>query len=188
MQEYRRRIGVAFQDFALFSAPVTQNVLLRPVTGKADRELVARALQDAGVYEDILKLKDGLDTVLTREFDPEGAELSGGQRQKIAIARAMAKGSDIIVLDEPSSALDPIAEYKMFETITALCRQKEAISVIVSHRLSSAAVCEQIFVFENGKLAEQGSHRQLLAQNGVYANLFLKQAKNYLVQGVAAYE
>lgn len=188
VQEYRRRIGVAFQDFALFSAPVTQNVLLRPVTGKADRELVARALQDAGVYEDILKLKDGLDTVLTREFDPEGAELSGGQRQKIAIARAMAKGSDIIVLDEPSSALDPIAEYKMFETITALCRQKEAISVIVSHRLSSAAVCEQIFVFENGKLAEQGSHRQLLAQNGVYANLFLKQAKNYLVQGVAAYE
>lgn len=184
--EYRKYIGIAFQDFAMFSATVAENVLLSEVKTDEDRERVITALKESDVYEDVQKLKNGIDTVLTREFDPDGAELSGGQRQKIAIARAVAKNSDVILLDEPSSALDPIAEYKMFETMAGLCKNKDVLSVIVSHRLSSAAVCEKIFVFDNAELAEQGTHRQLLENGGVYAEMFKKQARNYLTE--AAYE
>lgn len=182
VNEYRKHMGIAFQDFALFSATVAENVLLREVKTENDRECVVNALKESDVYDDISALKNGIDTVLTREFDPDGAELSGGQRQKIAIARAVAKNSDVILLDEPSSALDPIAEYKMFETMAKLCKNRNFLSVIVSHRLSSAAVCEKIFVFDNGKLAEQGSHKELLASGGVYAEMFKKQARNYLTE------
>lgn len=184
--EYRKYMGIAFQDFAMFSATVAENVLLSEVKTDEDRERVITALKKSDVYEDILKLKNGIDTVLTKEFDPDGAELSGGQRQKIAIARAVAKNSDVILLDEPSSALDPIAEYKMFETMAGLCKNKDVLSVIVSHRLSSAAVCEKIFVFDNAELAEQGTHKKLLENGGVYAEMFKKQAQNYLTE--AAYE
>lgn len=184
--EYRKYMGIAFQDFAMFSATVAENVLLSEVKTDEDRERVITALKKSDVYEDILKLKNGIDTVLTKEFDPDGAELSGGQRQKIAIARAVAKNSDVILLDEPSSALDPIAEYKMFETMAGLCKNKDVLSVIVSHRLSSAAVCEKIFVFDNAELAEQGTHKELLENGGVYAEMFKKQARNYLTE--AAYE
>ena len=186
VNEYRKYAGIAFQDFAMFSATVAENVLLSEVKTDEDRERAINALKESDVYEDVQKLKNGIDTVLTREFDPDGAELSGGQRQKIAIARAVAKNSDVILLDEPSSALDPIAEYKMFETMAGLCKNKDVLSVIVSHRLSSAAVCEKIFVFDNAELAEQGTHRQLLENGGVYAEMFKKQARNYLTE--AAYE
>ena len=186
VNKYRKHIGVAFQDFAMFSATVAENVLLDEVKTAEDRDRVTAALKKSDVYEDILKLKNGMDTVLTREFDENGAELSGGQRQKIAIARAVAKNSDVILLDEPSSALDPIAEYKMFETMAGLCKNKDVLSVIVSHRLSSAAVCEKIFVFDKGKLAEQGTHKKLLENGGVYAEMFKKQAQNYLTE--AAHE
>ena len=186
VNEYRKHIGVAFQDFAMFSATVAENVLLDEVKTDEDRDRVTAALKKSDIYEDILKLKNGMDTVLTREFDENGAELSGGQRQKIAIARAVAKNSDVILLDEPSSALDPIAEYKMFETMAGLCKNKDVLSVIVSHRLSSAAVCEKIFVFDKGKLAEQGTHKKLLENGGVYAEMFKKQARNYLTE--ASYE
>ena len=106
--------------------------------------------------------------------------------QAFQAARAVAKNSDVILLDEPSSALDPIAEYKMFETMAGLCKNKDVLSVIVSHRLSSAAVCEKIFVFDKGKLAEQGTHKKLLENGGVYAEMFKKQAQNYLTE--AAHE
>lgn len=182
VNKYRKHMGIAFQDFAMFSATVAENVLLKEVKTDNDRERVENSLKESGVYEDILKLENGIDTVLTREFDPKGAELSGGQRQKIAIARAVAKNSDVVLLDEPSSALDPIAEYKMFETMAKLCKSKNVLSVIVSHRLSSAVVCEKIFVFDKGRLAEQGNHKELLKNNGVYAEMFKKQARNYLAE------
>ena len=117
--------------------------------------------------------------MLTREFDNEGVELSGGERQKIAIARAFVGQAPVVILDEPSSTLDPIAEYKMVETITELCKGDNKLSIIVSHRLSSAAVCEKIFVFEKGKLLEQGSHKELRTADGTYADVFRKQARNY---------
>ena len=128
------------------------------------------------------------DTILTREFDDEGAVLSGGQFQKIAVARAFAKECPVVLLDEPSSALDPVAEYEMYETIMKLCntpigRQKK-LSVIISHRLSSAAMADTIYLFENGRIIERGDHRALMRLDGSYADMFRKQAENYLQEVV----
>ncbi len=183
IKQYRGLIGAAFQDFAIFAATVVENVLLREAVDEADRTQAVNALRDSDAYDKIATLPQQEDSLLTKEFDNNGIELSGGERQKLAIARAFAKNSPIVILDEPSSALDPIAEYKMFETIIALCDTQEKLSIIVSHRLSSAAVCEQIFVFDQGILSEQGTHADLLAANGHYADMFHKQARNYLVDG-----
>ena len=186
VKKYRELIGAAFQDFALFSATVGENVLMRELASDEDRECVISALKESDVYDKISSLEKGIDTVLTKEFDNEGAELSGGERQKIAIARAFAKNSPIVILDEPSSALDPIAEYKMFKTVNRLCEGENTLSVMVSHRLSSAAMCDRLFVFQNGELKEEGTHKELLANKGIYANMFLKQARNYTAGEVSA--
>ena len=186
IKKYRELIGAAFQDFALFSATVGENVLMRELKSDEDRERVISALKDSDVYDKISSLEKGIDTILTREFDDNGAELSGGEKQKIAIARAFAKKSPIVILDEPSSALDPIAEYKMFKTVNRLCEGENTLSVIVSHRLSSAAMCDRLFVFEKGELKEEGTHRELIERGGIYADMFLKQARNYTAGEVSA--
>ncbi len=185
IKKYRELMGVAFQDFALFAATVNENVLLREVACDSDRETAVNALKDSDVYTKIETLAQKEDTILTKEFDNDGVELSGGERQKIAIARAFAKNSPVVILDEPTSALDPVAEYKMFETVTRLCKGEDKLSIIVSHRMSSAAMCEKLFVFENGCLIEQGSHKELLKLGGLYADMFSKQAQNYTVGEVA---
>lgn len=188
IKQYRALVGAAFQDFAIFSATVAENVTLKPIYNEEEKAIAIQALKDSDAYKKIETLPNKEDSILTREFDDNGIELSGGERQKIAIARAFAKGSPVVILDEPSSALDPIAEHQMFETILRLCKQDKKLSVIVSHRMSSAAVCEKIFVFENGSLIEEGSHKQLLRNNGVYALLFNKQAKNYQTEVYDSYE
>ncbi len=181
-RRYRQKMGVAFQDFALFASSVIENVLLGEQSSEQEREKAISALKSSGIYDKILTLKYKEDSILTKEFDNAGVEFSGGEKQKIAIARAFAKDSAVVILDEPSSALDPIAEYKMFENINELCRGRDKLSLIVSHRLSSAAACEKIFVFDNGILVEQGSHKELMSSNGKYAEMFRKQAQNYLTE------
>ncbi len=188
IKKYRALIGAAFQDFALFSATVSENVLLKAVETDEERERALKALKDSAAYKKISTLENKENSMLTREFDNDGIELSGGEKQKIAIARAFAKKSPIVILDEPTSALDPVAEYKMFETVTALCEGEDKLSIIVSHRLSSAAMCERLFVFERGELVEQGSHSELVAKKGIYADMFLKQAQNYTAGEVTALE
>ena len=184
VHDYRMLIGAAFQDFAMFSASVLENVMLSRIDDEK-REAAVAALKESGVYDKIESLEHGPDTVLTREFDENGAVLSGGENQKIAVARAFAKASPVVVLDEPSSALDPIAEYRMYETILRLCDEcdpeKGKIAVIISHRLSSAALSDHVYMLSEGKLIEHGTHRELMAQNGAYADMFRKQAKAYLV-------
>ncbi len=188
IKKYRELIGAAFQDFAIFSATVAENVMLKSIYSDDEKAVAVQALKDSDAYKKIQTLPNKEDSILTREFDDNGIELSGGERQKIAIARAFAKSSPVVILDEPSSALDPIAEHQMFETILRLCKQDKKLSIIVSHRMSSAAVCEKIFVFENGTLVEEGSHKELLQNNNVYALLFNKQAKNYQTEVYDAYE
>ena len=182
IRAYRNLIGSVFQDFALFSESVLENVLLRREDGPEDRAAVIQALKDSDIYEKVRSLKKKEDTILTREFDPDGAELSGGEKQKIAIARAFVKKRPILILDEPSSALDPVAEYTMYESIIRLCDEERdgKISLIVSHRLSSAALCDKIFLFEGGAVVEAGAHAELMAAQGAYANMFRKQAESYL--------
>ena len=184
LHEYRMLIGATFQDFALFASSVLENVTLCEIEDEKMRKAAIDALKESGVYDRICDLKEGADTILTREFDNEGAMLSGGEGQKVAIARAFARENPVIILDEPSSALDPIAEFNMYETILKLCDkldpQKGKISVIISHRLSAAALSDEIVVLNGGELCEYGTHKELMALGGVYADLFNKQAESYL--------
>ncbi len=174
---YRERFGTVFQDFKLFSLSVAENVTLRKLRD-GDRTLVASALQDSGVYDKIENFDRGIDTVLTREFDDKGVILSGGEGQKVAIARAFAKDSEIVILDEPSSALDPIAEYKMYESMMRITKNRSV--VFISHRLSSAVLADRIYLLNGGRVIEEGSHKELMEMNGKYAEMFRLQAKNYL--------
>lgn len=184
IEMYRQKIGVAFQDFALFATTIQENVLLREANKDGDNELTVDALKMSGLNEKISCLKKREKTIVTREFDLEGVEFSGGEKQKIGLARAFARKSQIIILDEPTSALDPIAEYNMFETMRILCDADKKLSIIVSHRLSSSALCDEIIVLEKGKIREKGSHVELLQKKGLYAKMFYKQANNYLVEDI----
>ena len=116
-------------------------------------------------------------TVLTREFDEKGTGLSGGEQQKVAAARMFARDFDLAILDEPSSALDPIAEYKMYESLIAATKEKTVI--YISHRLSSAVLSDRIYVFSNGTVAETGTHEELMSANGIYSEMFTLQASSY---------
>lgn len=175
--EYRRTFSCVFQDFKLFSLSVLENILLRPEE-EGDRDRVTAALRESGALDRILRLENGLDTVLTREFDENGAVLSIGEQQKVLLARIFAEQKPYVILDEPSSALDPIAEYTMFEN---MIRATEGRSVLfISHRLSSAVLADRVILLDGGSVAEIGSHAELMAKNGKYAAMFRRQAENYL--------
>lgn len=176
-ESLRKRIGTVFQDYKVFALSVNENVLCREPENDEDRLHSESALKKSGVYDKISTLGKGADTVLTREFDDSGAGLSGGEQQKVAAARMFAHPFDLAVLDEPSSALDPIAEYKMYESLIEETVGKMVI--YISHRLSSAVLSDRIYVFENGTVAESGNHAELMAENGVYAEMFTMQASNY---------
>lgn len=181
LQDYRRLIGTTFQDFELFSMSVLENVILEKLETQAKREAAMEALKKSGILEQMEKLERGVDTILTREFDENGAILSGGQAQKVAVARTFAKNAPIVLLDEPSSALDPVAEYQMYETIMELCGgETDKIAVIISHRLSSAAMADTVCLLQEGQLKEQGTHLELMERHGIYADMFMKQAESYL--------
>ncbi len=173
----RKKIGTVFQDYKVFALSVNENVLCREVENETDRIHVETALKKSGVYDKIRTFEKGADTVLTREFDDNGTGLSGGEQQKVAAARMFAHPFDLAVLDEPSSALDPIAEYNMYESLIEETQGK--MVVYISHRLSSAVLSDRIYVFANGTVAEYGSHSELMEQNGVYAEMFAMQASNY---------
>jgi ATP-binding cassette subfamily B protein len=157
---------------------------------EGDRERAALdALKKSGAAERIAALPKGASSTLTREFDDEGINLSSGEAQKVAVARAFAKKSAILLLDEPSSALDPIAEYQLYRNFLALCRGRtgqKKISVFISHRLSSAAVADRVYLMEDGRVTEEGAHDQLMALGGTYYSMFKKQAENYLLEGDGA--
>lgn len=185
LSSYRESFGTVFQDFKMFSMSVKDNVLLRPAKD-GDDELVTHALKESGAYDKISRLDKGLDTILTREFDNKGENLSVGEQQKLSLARVFADKTPFVLLDEPSSALDPIAEYTMFEN---MMRATEGRSVIfISHRLSSAVLADKVILMDGGSIAEQGSHRELMAKNGKYAAMFKRQAENYLGSEVASNE
>ena len=178
--EYRRLFGTVFQDYQVFSMPVSDNVLMHPTTPD-EEEQAAQALRDAGVYDKIMEHPQGMKAVLTREFDDDGRVLSGGEFQKVAIARLYASGCEFAVLDEPSSALDPLAEYQMFESLKRVCRGRTVI--FISHRLSSAVLADKVYLMEQGRVTEEGTHRDLMARGGAYAEMFRMQARMYGMTG-----
>ena len=179
LQKYRALFATAFQDNRMFSMSVADNVVLGEDIAESEKEqIVADALKLSGVYDKVMSLPKGMDTTLTREFDDEGAVLSGGEFQKIVVARAFARRCPIKVFDEPSSALDPIAEYKLFDNILKACRENTLL--FISHRRSSVQNADHVFLLENGKVKEEGTHRELMKKKGLYADMYQKQAENYL--------
>lgn len=177
----RKQIGTVFQDYKVFALTVNENVLCRECENEQDRKDSEQAMIASGAYAKVSTLPNGADTVLTREFDDKGAGLSGGEQQKIAAARMFARPFALAVLDEPSSALDPIAEYKMYESLLKATENKTV--VYISHRLSSAVLSDKIFVFDAGTVTESGTHDELTAKGGLYASMFAMQASAYRETG-----
>lgn len=177
LRAYRGLFAAAFQDYKVFSLNIRENVMMRKATGDDDGA-VYDALKKAGVYDKVVSLPKKIDTILTKEFDQDGALLSGGEMQKIIVARAFVKDVPIKVFDEPSSALDPIAEFELYESILKDSMGKTVL--FISHRLSSVRNAGLILMLENGEIIERGTHQQLMEQNGKYADMYGKQAKNYL--------
>lgn len=181
LSEYRHRFGTIFQDFKIFAADIEENVLLHPVQNEEDEKIAREAIIASGLKDKVQSLEKGMKTQLTREFDDEGTILSGGEFQKIAVARVFAKQSSIAILDEPSSALDPISEYEMFENMMTACADKTVL--FISHRLSSAVMADVIYLLENGEIVETGTHSSLMAKGGKYAEMFEMQSKQYRETG-----
>lgn len=175
--DYRNSIGTVFQDFMIFAATVKENVIL-DLPEKAETERVKRALEHSGFEDRLATLEHGLDTELTGEFAQDGVNLSGGEGQKLAISRVFYKDAGLIILDEPSSALDPIAEYQLNRSMLEAARNKTVI--FISHRLSTTRLADKIYMLENGSIVEQGSHEELLAKNGKYAAMWRAQAGQYI--------
>ena len=174
-EEYRRLFAVVFQDFQLFAFSLRENIAFGE---QADDKELERVLKLAGLWEDAQKLPNGLDTMLYKSFDENGTDLSGGQRQKTAIARALYRNAPVVILDEPTAALDPVAEYEIYRQFNTLVGGKTA--VYISHRLSSCKFCDRIVVFADDTIKENGTHEQLVGiDGGIYAGMFAEQAKYY---------
>jgi len=172
--------GIIFQDFGKYALSVKENIELGDIHKPESMKNVEYAAHQSTAGDYIEKLPDGYNTPLMRIFEQNGLELSIGQWQKLAIARAFYADSDIMILDEPTASLDPIAEQEIFNQFDRLRNNKT--TVFVSHRLSSATIADNILVIEHGELIEQGSHRELMEQQGKYYDLFTTQSKRYVVQ------
>ncbi len=180
-QYYTRHLGVVLQDYLLFAYSVRENIAF---CEKGDEERILSSIRKSGLEDRINSLKYGINTTVYKELHDDGIEFSGGEGQKLALARALYKNSEIMVLDEPSSSLDPSGEYELFYMLSQISRNKTTI--LISHRLSFTRYCDRIVVLENSRIIENGSHEELLTQNGTYAELFKSQAKFYKNQeGVA---
>lgn len=177
LKAYRELFATTFQDFQMFGMTIKENVLMGRSYEDED-EKVINALKKAGVYDRVSRCEQGIYTMMTKEFEEDGAVLSGGETQKIAVARTFVKDAPMKIFDEPSSALDPIAEYELFQNI--MKEGCEHTMLFISHRLSSVKDCDRVFMLEKGHLIEEGSHRELLSANGSYAQMYKKQAMNYL--------
>lgn len=177
LHAYRELFATTFQDFCIFGMTIKENVLMGRTYEEEDA-LVEKSLKRAGVLEKVQSLPKGIHTMMTKEFDEDGAVLSGGESQKIAVARTFAMNSPVKIFDEPSSALDPIAEYELFKNI--MKEGKDHTMLFISHRLSSVKSCDKVFMLEKGCLIEEGSHKELMEKGGSYAQMYRKQAMNYL--------
>lgn len=177
--------ATVFQDYKNFAVSVYENVMCRACTDE-DRTEAIEALKRGGIWDKIKSFNKQGDTVLTREFDDDGAGLSGGENQKLSASRLFARSFEIAILDEPSSALDPIAESRMYENLVEVTKDKTVI--YISHRLSSATLSDKIFVLDKGEIIESGSHTELMHNNGEYAKMFALQASSYNSEEAEQYE
>ncbi|MBQ8799417.1 MAG: ABC transporter ATP-binding protein [Lachnospiraceae bacterium] len=178
-EEYIRLFSIVFQDYKIFSFSVAENVAAGPTY---DSERVVECLKEAGVYERVSQMKNGIESRLLKDQqdgDEEGIEISGGEKQKIALARALYRNAPLVILDEPTSALDPLAEQDIYQRFNDMVSDKTA--VFISHRMSSCRFCDEIVVFDDGRIVENGTHDELVAESGgVYHRMWEAQAQYYM--------
>lgn len=175
---YRRSIGSVFQDFKLYAATLKENVLMDAADESREESFcVEQALYDAHFMLEDNRLSYQIETPLTTEFEKDGVNLSGGEAQKVAIARTLYRKQNMIIMDEPSSALDPLAEYRLNQELNEIARDKTVI--FISHRLSTVRDADCIYMMENGRIVESGTHEALLAEDGKYAAMWKVQAGLY---------
>jgi ABC-type multidrug transport system fused ATPase/permease subunit len=172
--QYSSHIGIVLQDFLLFAYSIKDNIVL---VQNYNENKLKTSIEKSGLKNKVDALKNGIDTAVYKELDDDGIEFSGGEGQKLALARAIYKDAELLILDEPTSTLDPIAEYDLFSKLNDIAENKTAI--FISHRLSSTKFCDKIIVFEKGKIVECGNHKELIGKSGIYADLFNAQAKYY---------
>ena len=173
-KEYRKLLAPVFQDFRLFAALVEDNIALN---GISDRSEINAKLKKYGMYNKIMNLRAGLKNELLKEFDEEGYQPSGGEGQKLALVRADYRDVPFIILDEPTAALDPEAEYSLYKDVRENMEDKTII--FVSHRMSLCKFCDRIIVLSEGKIVEEGNHEELIKNKGLYSRMFEAQAENY---------
>src|SRR5574341_1080807 len=176
LRDLRRRIGVIFQDYVRYHLAAAENVGFGQIEALNDRPRIVGAAQKSGAHPVIAALPEGYETTLGRWFS-NGRDLSGGEWQKIALARAFMRDCEVLVLDEPTAALDAENELKVFQQFRELAEDK--IAVLISHRFSTVRMADRIFVIDQGRITERGTHAELLAAGGTYARLFSLQAESY---------
>lgn len=175
IEKYREIYAVVLQKTNIYAWTLRENILL---CNNADTIDFDSVLENSGLINKVSSLEKGIESLMTKEFDTNGVILSQGENQKIGLARALVKNSEVVILDEPSSALDPIAESNMFCKILDLCEDKTVI--YISHRLTAASLADRILIMSNGQIAEEGTHQDLMKKNGLYADMYRKQADYYL--------
>jgi len=175
--QYMNMFSAVFQDYHLFPFSIKENIAFEK-SEEADDKEIERILEDVGMREKVNSCKKGIYTGLSKQFDDEGTDLSGGESQKIAIGRAIYRNSPIIILDEPTAALDPIAEYDIYKKYDSMVKKKT--SIFISHRMASTKLSDKILVFQKGNLIESGTHSELVRSNGVYHNMYELQREYYI--------
>ncbi len=177
--------AVVFQDVFAFSFSLEDNISCAQ-EGGTDRKRLWECLKQAGLSERVSALPKKEKTMMNQDLDPEGITFSGGEMQKLMLSRALYKNAPVVILDEPTAALDPLAESELYEKYEALLRDKTGI--FISHRLSSTRFCDRIIYLENGRIMEEGTHEELMKKQGAYAKLFETQAKYYQEDKTSAQE
>lgn len=177
--ELRKRIGVIFQDFIHFDLSATMNIGVGSIEHIEEKEKIIESAKMAGIHQRLLDLPEGYDTVLSQWLrkNGSGSDLSGGEWQKIALARLLLKNAEIVILDEPTSSLDAQSEYDIYKKFKSFLKDKTCI--LISHRLNIARLADYIAIVENGEITEYGSHAELLEKHGTYAHLYQLQAEMY---------